>query len=64
MLAMQATSKLWDSTYFSIDYLLQNVACIQFRPKPLTRSRINLNHAEMEQSIHVFILKHDNLRVR
>ena len=54
-MAMQASSKLWESAYFGCNSLLQNVACILFRPtSPL------LAHSHLH-NVHVFAFEDDIL---
>ena len=56
-MAMQASSKLWESSYFGGDSLLQNVACILFRP---TSSLLVHSHL-LQHNVHVFAFDRDNL---
>ena len=55
-MAIQASSKLWESSYFGSDSLLQNVACILFRPTPLS-----LAHYLLQRNVHVFAFDYDHL---
>ena len=56
-MAMQASSKLWKSSYFGGDSLLQNVACILFRPTSLLLAHSHL----LQRNVHVFAFDRDNL---
>ena len=57
-MAMQASLKLWESSYFGGDSLLQNVACILFRP---TSSLLAHRHLLQRHNVHVFAFGYDNL---
>ena len=52
-MAMETLLKLWGSSYFSRDSLLQNVACIVFQPLSLA------THGQ--HNVHIFDFQDDNL---